>query len=185
MSKIRERTKNRSTWKRINRKTNPGFTYRDLKQMLVNAQATEVGAFRINLDLSVCYIMLLSRSIGTTMSQIIIFFLIRCTQFEKIVSLDLGEIYYLRRPTSGWVLVGLPNVQIYIMRMRDIPIDVWYNHTQGRARRVLTSVLPNQRVQSRIEAACEARNLRLAQRKFCSHPQRKIEKKLEIWILER
>ena len=42
--------------------------------------------------------------------------------FDKIVSLDLGETYYLRRPTSGWVLAGLPNIQIRVMRMHDIPI---------------------------------------------------------------
>ena len=42
--------------------------------------------------------------------------------FNRIASLDLAESYYLRRPASGWVLAGLPNVQIRIMRMRDIPI---------------------------------------------------------------
>ena len=42
--------------------------------------------------------------------------------FERIVRLDLGETYNLRRPTSGWVLAGLPNIQIRVMRMRDVPI---------------------------------------------------------------
>ena len=31
-------------------------------------------------------------------------------------------IYYMQRPSSGWVLAGLPNVDIQVMRMPGIPI---------------------------------------------------------------
>ena len=132
MSRIRDRTKNRSTWKRINKKIDPGFTYGNLKRMLENTQAAEVSAFRINLGFGCMLYHVIEKvfryyyvsnnhllfdkaftiSSHTDMNNF----------FEKIVSLDLGEAYYLRRPTSGWVLAGLPNVQIHIMRMRDIPI---------------------------------------------------------------
>ena len=44
--------------------------------------------------------------------------------FNKIFHLDLVTIYYMQRPSSGWVLVGLPNVEIQVMRMPGIPIGV-------------------------------------------------------------
>ena len=42
--------------------------------------------------------------------------------FNKIVSLDLANTYYMQRPSSGWVLARLPNVEIQIMRMPGIRI---------------------------------------------------------------
>ena len=42
--------------------------------------------------------------------------------FDKILSLNLTEKYYFQRPSSGWVLVGLPNMEIRVMRIRDVPI---------------------------------------------------------------
>ena len=31
---------------------------------------------------------------------------------ERIIGLDLAENYYLKRPSSGWVLAGLTNLEI-------------------------------------------------------------------------
>ena len=42
--------------------------------------------------------------------------------YNEIVSLDIANTYYLNSPTSGWILAGLPNVEIRVYRMRGIPI---------------------------------------------------------------
>ena len=132
MSQIQDRTKNRTNWKRINRKIAPGFTYRDLKQILESVQATEVSAFKINLGFGCMLYNVIEkvfRYYYVSNNHFLFdkaFTISNHTDinnfFEKIVSLDLGETYYLRRPTSGWVLAGLPNIQIRVMRMNDIPI---------------------------------------------------------------
>ena len=41
---------------------------------------------------------------------------------KKIINLDLSTNYYLKKPSSGWVLAGLTNVEIFIFNMKDIPI---------------------------------------------------------------
>ena len=41
---------------------------------------------------------------------------------NKIVPLDLAEKYYFQRHSSAWVLVGLPNIEIQVMRIRGVPI---------------------------------------------------------------
>lgn len=41
---------------------------------------------------------------------------------NKIINLDLATNYYLKRPTSSWVLAGITNVEIFIYEMKDVPI---------------------------------------------------------------
>ena len=42
--------------------------------------------------------------------------------FNKIISLDLTNSYYLKRPSSSWVIAGLPNIEIRIFRLEGVPI---------------------------------------------------------------
>ena len=49
MSQIRDRTKNRPNWSRINRRISSEFTYQNLKQMLLDIMKREVASFKINL----------------------------------------------------------------------------------------------------------------------------------------
>ena len=42
--------------------------------------------------------------------------------FDKILSLDLINTYYMKRPSSGWILAGLPNIEVRIYRLKGIPI---------------------------------------------------------------
>ena len=82
--------------------------------MLENVQAAVVSAFKVNLGFECILYHFLKRVFRyyyvsnnhflfdkafTISNQTDIIGL-----FDKIVSLDLGETYYLRRPTSGWVL---------------------------------------------------------------------------------
>ena len=100
--------------------------------MLENVQATEVSAFKINLGFGCVLYHVIERVFRYYYVSNNHFLFDKAftisnhtdiiNLFNKIVSLDLGETYYLRRPTSGWVLAGLPNIQIRVMRMHDIPI---------------------------------------------------------------
>ena len=42
--------------------------------------------------------------------------------FNKIVSLDICNNYYLKRPNSGWIVVTLPNVQVFVYRLKSVHI---------------------------------------------------------------
>ena len=42
--------------------------------------------------------------------------------YKKIVFLDILDNYYLKWPSSGYVLGRLPNVEMRVYRMRGIPI---------------------------------------------------------------
>ena len=41
---------------------------------------------------------------------------------KKVANLDLATNYYLKKPSSGWVLAGLTNLEIFIFNMKDVPI---------------------------------------------------------------
>ena len=36
---------------------------------------------------------------------------------QKIIDLDLGEIYYMRRPDSSWMLSSIPNIELAIFQL--------------------------------------------------------------------
>ena len=42
--------------------------------------------------------------------------------FAKMSGLDIANRYYMQRPSSGWVLAGVPNLEIRIYRLNNIPI---------------------------------------------------------------
>ena len=42
--------------------------------------------------------------------------------FRKNISLDLADKIYFLRPSSEWILAGLPIIEIRIMRLKGVPI---------------------------------------------------------------
>ena len=46
--------------------------------------------------------------------------------FEKIKDLNIAEKYFYQRPTSSWVIAGVPNVEIKMYRIRSIPIGTGF-----------------------------------------------------------
>ena len=131
-STIRSQTNTGREWKNINREIPPTFSYRDLKVLLDEIMNGEHGAFKINIGFgSMLY---------DTVNQVYRYFYIShnhylfdtaftistnhdmTTFFNKILSLQLTDQYYLQRPSSGWVLAGLPNLEIRVMRLRGVPI---------------------------------------------------------------
>ena len=43
---------------------------------------------------------------------------------ERLFNLDLSTNYYLRRPTSSWVLCALTNAQVFVFELKDVPIGI-------------------------------------------------------------
>ena len=117
----------RPYWKKINRQLSSNFTYGDLKRMLDEVKSDEVGAFKINLGFgSMLYDTidkiyryyyvstnhyLFDRAYTISTNRDITAF------FNKILAIDLAENYYFKRPNSRWILAGLPNIEIKIMRL--------------------------------------------------------------------
>ena len=131
-AKIRTHRENTKNWRKINRQLPLGFTYEDLKVLLEDVRSTEHSAFKINIGFS--------SMLYDTVNQVYRYYYVSTNNllfdkaftisinrdmtdfFNKIFSLDLLNNYYLKRPSSGWVLAGLPNVEIRIYRMRRVPI---------------------------------------------------------------
>ena len=42
--------------------------------------------------------------------------------YEKIKNLNIAEKYFYQRPSSSWVLAGVPSIEIKVYRIRSIPI---------------------------------------------------------------
>ena len=120
------------TWKDINKQLDKGVTHRDLKSLLEEVSSDESSAFKVNIGFgSIIY---------ETVNEIYRYFYVFSNHLlldkaftistnrhmadfiEAIISLDLANNHYLKRHSPGWVLAGLPNVEILVYRLRGIPI---------------------------------------------------------------
>ena len=129
---IRTHTINKRNWKKVNKELSASFNYGDLKQILHDVMRNETGAFRINLGFgSMLY---------HPIDKVYRYFYVSANQYlfdkaytvsnhtdmtdfyNKIVALDIANQYYLNRPSSGWVVASLPNLEIKIMRIHGVPI---------------------------------------------------------------
>ncbi len=132
-SVIQTQTKNRPDWKKSNIQIQPDFSYADLRSILNDVMTGEEGkAFKINLGFG-CMLYHKTDHVFRYFYVSTNHFLFNraytiSTQtdmtdfFNKIVGLDIANRYYMLRPSSGWVLAGLPNIETRIYRFHNIPI---------------------------------------------------------------
>jgi hypothetical protein len=108
------------------------FTYQDLKKILFDIYAKQGNTFKINLGFgSILYQvvdeifkyyyvsnnnLLFETAITISNRRDLIDFI------KKVMDLDLMTNFYLQKPSSSWVLVGLPNVKISIFEYEGAPI---------------------------------------------------------------
>ena len=128
---IRTQRTNGKDWKTINKQLPTNYKYGDLKTLLDEVRRNEHDAFKINIAFwSMLY---------DTVNKVYRYYYISTNHylfdrafaistnhdmtdfFDMILSLNLAEKYYFQRPSSGWVLVGVPNVEIRVMRIRGVP----------------------------------------------------------------
>ena len=119
---------NDGVYQKVNREIGPEFTYGDLRELLL-AQLEQQGghAFKVNLGFGFILFhihtgeyryhynsgntMLFERAFTVSgMSDIRVL-------LQRIIDLDLGDTYYMRRPDSSWILSSLPNIEIAIFRL--------------------------------------------------------------------
>ena len=127
---IRDHTYKRNRYTVINKETSPDFTYRDLRYLL--GYITGKDACKVNLGFGFM--------LYNTIDDVYKYYYVSSNNllFEKafqistntditklflhIVDLDLINNYYLKKPSSSWVLAGLPNIELRIYPLENVPI---------------------------------------------------------------
>ena len=122
--KIRSFTRDTDTKKTMNKQLSSTFTYGDLKNLLTEIRNEEHTAFKINIGFGAVLYDVVNKEykyfyVSTNQLLFERAFTISTYAdmnnfFHKILQLDLANNYYLKRPSSSWILAGLPNVEIRI-----------------------------------------------------------------------
>ena len=116
----------------VNRRIEPGYTYKDLDRLLIDICSKQANSFKVNIGLGFVlyniqtgeyryhYVssnnLLFDKAISVTNSQDVERFI------KKVCDLDLQTNAYLKKPSSSWILAGITNIEIWIFQMKDIPI---------------------------------------------------------------
>ena len=117
-------------YQKVNREIGADFTYNDLQELLLSQLVQQDGhAFKINIGFGFVLhhihtgeyryhynssnTMLFDRAITIDKRSDI------QTLVQRIMDLDLGETYYMRRPDSSWALSSLPNIEVSIFRLAN------------------------------------------------------------------
>ena len=130
---IQPQTRDRTDWKKMNIQIPPSFSYADLRSILNDIMTGEKGkAFKINLGFGCMLYHTINRVFRYYYVSTNHFLFNRAYTisshsdmtdfFNKIYGLDIANRYYMQRPSSGWVLAGVPNLEIRIYRFHNIPI---------------------------------------------------------------
>ena len=117
-----------SRYKVVNRKIKPSFSYLDLNDLLSTIFDNQKSAFKVSIGFGFILLnpiqkeykyyyvstnnLLFEKAFTITNQRDLTHFM------KKIMGLDLTTNYYLKRPSSGWVLAGLTNVQIRIFDIK-------------------------------------------------------------------
>ena len=127
-SEIRDAREEWSNSTDINKELSPDFMYNDLEDILTDICKKLGHTIKVNISFGfmLCHVvtnkyryfyastntMLFNRAITLSkMSDV-------KDLMKRILDLDLVESYYMKRPSSGWVLAGLPNIFIKVMYMQ-------------------------------------------------------------------
>ena len=132
-SVIHTQTLDRKDWKTMNLQIQPSFSYADLRSILDEVMAAEKGkVFKINLGFGCILHHTINRTfryyyVSTNHFLFNRAYLISSHTdmnefFAKVSGLDIANRYSMQRPSSGWVLAGVPNLEIRIYRLNNIPI---------------------------------------------------------------
>ena len=121
-----------NNYKIINKEIDPDFMYGDLDTLLTDIYSREKSSFKINLGFGFAlhnivtgeyryhYVssntLLFEHAITISNQHDLDKFL------KKVFELDLATNYYLRKPSSSWILAALTNIVVFIYELKDVPI---------------------------------------------------------------
>ena len=130
MSKIRDSRKEKVVYIFLNKEITPAFTYQDLQDLIYETAMERGKVFKINLGFGFILYHLIDKvfkyfyvSSNTLLFDVAYTISKRSNikmLMEKIIDLDLTTSYYMKRPSSGWVLAGMPNVEIKIFYLNHV-----------------------------------------------------------------
>ena len=134
MNKIRDsRNEKANIYTFLNKQITPGFTYADLKDLYQTAMDRGT-AFKTNLGFGFILYHLINKEFkyfyvsSNTLLFDVAFTISNRADIDElmkhIIELDLTSSYYMKRPSSGWTLAGIPNVEIKIFYLSGVPLGL-------------------------------------------------------------
>ena len=109
----------------INKELSSSFTYKDLEELIRSKGFKSGRAFKLNLGFGCILRDLISgeyRYYYVSNNHLLLHKAFTISKYNdlaefmnKLVEMDIAEHYYMLRPSSGWILAGIPNVQIKFM----------------------------------------------------------------------
>lgn len=129
INRISDRERVYKKHKVLNHRIDSSFTYRELYNLLEEIYITEATAFKINLGFGFMLYNIIEEEFKYYYNSTnnLLFehaFTISNQQnvsdfFNKVVNLDLLTNYYLKKPSSSYVLCGLINLEVFIFPIQD------------------------------------------------------------------
>ena len=131
-SEINDRETIKRHYKIINIEIDSAFTYFDLEKLFSNIYNQQENAFKINFGFGFILYNTVEEKFKyfyNSSNNLLFEHAITIADredllkiYKKVTNLDLATNYYLKKPSSQWVLAGLTNIEIYIFDMKDVPI---------------------------------------------------------------
>ena len=116
----------------LNKQLTPSFTYKDLKDILDDIAHERGTIFKVNLGFGFMLYSTIEERFRYFFPSSNTFLFDRAVTIskrreitnlmERIVDLNLTENYYMKRPSSGWILAGLPNLSLQIFFLGNKPL---------------------------------------------------------------
>ena len=131
-NEIQDRTKKTRNYTIYNKEIDYNYTYRDLNEQLLAIYKAQRNSFKVNLGLGFILHHTETKEYKyyyVSSNNMLFDYAVTITNKENInnlikhiISLDLATDLYLKKPTSGWVLGGITNIQFLVFPMKNIPI---------------------------------------------------------------
>ena len=131
--KIRDAVKTGECFMEINKTVNSDFTYSDLEDILKDTCFNLKHSFKVNIGFGFMlrhnvtkeyrYFYVSSNNLLFDRAVLISKMSDVRDMVIHIKGMDLAKTYYMKRPSSGWILVGLPNVLIKVMYLKSVPLE--------------------------------------------------------------
>ena len=135
--KIKDKVRNFKYHKVINIHLKPGFTYKNLYQILDRIYCNQSVPYKTNIGFGFILKNFVSgefkyyyNSINNLLFEHAITISNRKhlqTFFQKIINLDLQTNYYLKKPNSSYVFCGLTNLEIFVYHIQNTLIGSYIN----------------------------------------------------------
>ena len=132
INEIQDHRKKTTSYEVINKRIDPSFTYRDINDLLVDIYVNRKNAFKVNLGFGfILYHTVYEEYKYHYVSNNNLLFenavLIRSRKdisdlMKHIVSLDLETNFYLKKPSSNWILAGLTNIEVLIIDLKRVSL---------------------------------------------------------------